>query len=316
MCYNPTLFINDLISLCKFEYEELSWHEKWLELSVSQFIFIWHVCPQLTDRRISLDDSKSRAAKDAALHHKTNTTANCLKHIDMLKAPQVPHRRSSVDVCQHQHLASPSPSRHMQPMPLPIPPQSGCKTISRRPALGVEGIMPSNLLNELNSVLSKTGRSAKSNDWRGEKWGGGGGGGAPKAVNLTWKTNITGLGREKNDMEADRDGPQNCRWSQSELLVARTDCFWTWINKGMPTHARGDAGNQVHGDSGGHADLSWTRRWPKHYETWLIRHSSELQHCVRLSNLRSFQKCLLHAFFSLRPFWNNCSVWSGKNCDD
>ncbi|KAM8747595.1 arf-GAP with Rho-GAP domain, ANK repeat and PH domain-containing protein 2 [Acanthopagrus schlegelii] len=119
---------------------------------------------QLTDRRISLDDSKSRAAKDAALHHKTNTTANCLKHIDMLKAPQVPHRRSSVDVCQHQHLASPSPSRHLKLMPLPVPPQSGCKTISRRPALGVEGIMPPNLLNELNSVLSKTGRSAKSDD--------------------------------------------------------------------------------------------------------------------------------------------------------
>ena len=270
MCYNPTLLINDLISLCKFEYEELSWHEKWLELSVSQFIFIWHVRPQLTDRRISLDDSKSRAAKDAALHHKTNTTANCLKHIDMLKAPQVPHRRSSVDVCQHQHLASPSPSRHLKPMPLPVPPQSGCKTISRRPALGVEGIMPPNLLNELNSVLSKTGRSAKSNDWRGG-WGGGGGGGggggAPKAVSLTWKTNITVPSREKSDVEADRDEPQNCRWSQSELLLARTDCFWTRINKGMPTHARGDAGKnrcmetaEVTQTSAGHgADPSTTK---------------------------------------------------------
>ncbi|XP_073331305.1 arf-GAP with Rho-GAP domain, ANK repeat and PH domain-containing protein 2 [Pagrus major] len=119
---------------------------------------------QLTDRRISLDDGRSRPTKDAALHHKTTTTANCLKHIDMLKTPQVPHRRSSVDVCQHQRLPSPLPSRHLQPMPLPVPPQSGCKTISRRPALGGEGIMPHNLLNELNSVLSKTGRSAKSND--------------------------------------------------------------------------------------------------------------------------------------------------------
>ncbi|KAM9335311.1 arf-GAP with Rho-GAP domain, ANK repeat and PH domain-containing protein 2 [Symphorus nematophorus] len=119
---------------------------------------------QPTDRRISLDDGNPRPTKDAALHHKTNTIANCPKHIDMLKAPKVPHRRSSVDVCQPKRLPSPSPSRHLQPMPLPIPPQSGCKTINRRPALGGEGIMPPNLLNELNSVLSKTGRSAKSKD--------------------------------------------------------------------------------------------------------------------------------------------------------
>ncbi|XP_076581754.1 arf-GAP with Rho-GAP domain, ANK repeat and PH domain-containing protein 2 isoform X2 [Chaetodon auriga] len=119
---------------------------------------------QLTDRRISLDDGNPRPTKDAALHHKTTTTANCLKQIDMLKAPEVPHRRSSVDACQPQRLPSPSPSRHSQPTALPVPSQSGCKTISRRPVLGGEGIMPPNLLNELNSVLSKTGRIAKSND--------------------------------------------------------------------------------------------------------------------------------------------------------
>ncbi|XP_041820950.1 arf-GAP with Rho-GAP domain, ANK repeat and PH domain-containing protein 2 [Chelmon rostratus] len=115
---------------------------------------------QLTDRRVSLDDGNPRPTKDAAVHHKTNAP----KHTDVLRAPEVPYRRPSVDVCQPQRLPSPSPSRHLQPMALPIPPQSGCKTISRRPALGGEAIMPSNLMNELNSVLSKTGRIAKSND--------------------------------------------------------------------------------------------------------------------------------------------------------
>ncbi|XP_035531725.1 arf-GAP with Rho-GAP domain, ANK repeat and PH domain-containing protein 2 [Morone saxatilis] len=123
---------------------------------------------QPTDRRgISLDDGKPRPTKDAPPrmpNPKTNTTANCPKHTDTVKAPEVPFRRPSVDVCQPQHLPSPAPSRHLKPMPLPLPPQSGCKTISRRPVLGGEGVMPPSLLNELNSVLSKTGRTAKSND--------------------------------------------------------------------------------------------------------------------------------------------------------
>ncbi|TKS92897.1 Arf-GAP with [Collichthys lucidus] len=119
---------------------------------------------QPTDRRISLDDVNARSTKDAALHHKTSTTANSPKQIDMFKAPEIPHRRRSVDACQPQRFTSTLPSRHMKPMPLPLPPQSGCKTIGKRPVLGREGIMPPNLLSELNSVLSKTGRSAKSND--------------------------------------------------------------------------------------------------------------------------------------------------------
>ncbi|XP_044040959.1 arf-GAP with Rho-GAP domain, ANK repeat and PH domain-containing protein 2 isoform X2 [Siniperca chuatsi] len=123
-----------------------------------------HNSKQLTDRRISLDDGNPRPTKDATLHPKTNTTANFPKHNNMLKAPEVPHKRPSVDVCLPQHLPSQFPSRHSQPMALPLPPQSGFKTISRRPVLGGEAIIPPNLLNELNSVLSKTGRSAKSND--------------------------------------------------------------------------------------------------------------------------------------------------------
>nr|XP_046237529.1 arf-GAP with Rho-GAP domain, ANK repeat and PH domain-containing protein 2 isoform X2 [Scatophagus argus] len=117
----------------------------------------------LTDSRNSLEDGNPRSPKDTATHHETNTADNCPKHINMLKAPAVPHRTPSVDVCQPQRLTSTSSSRHSQPLPLPVPPQSGCKTVSRRP-LGGNAIMPPNLLNELNSVLSKTGRSAKSSD--------------------------------------------------------------------------------------------------------------------------------------------------------
>ncbi|XP_074555095.1 arf-GAP with Rho-GAP domain, ANK repeat and PH domain-containing protein 2 isoform X1 [Halichoeres trimaculatus] len=110
---------------------------------------------QLTDRRTSLEDSKPKAAKASSLPQKTNTA---------LKTSDVAYRRPSLDVSQPPRLLSRSPSRHSQPMPLPLPPQSGCKTLSRRPVLGGEGIMPPNLLNELNLVLSKTGRSAKSGD--------------------------------------------------------------------------------------------------------------------------------------------------------
>ncbi|XP_042367788.1 arf-GAP with Rho-GAP domain, ANK repeat and PH domain-containing protein 2 isoform X2 [Plectropomus leopardus] len=119
---------------------------------------------QLTDKRISLADDTLRPTKDATLHHKTNTTANCPKHVDTLKAPEVPHRRASADSGKPRHLPSLSPSRLWQPAASPVPPQSGCKTLGRRPVLGGESMMPPNLLDELNSVLSKTSRSTKSND--------------------------------------------------------------------------------------------------------------------------------------------------------
>ncbi|XP_042256741.1 arf-GAP with Rho-GAP domain, ANK repeat and PH domain-containing protein 2 [Thunnus maccoyii] len=119
---------------------------------------------QPTDRRTSLDDGNPRTVKDASLHQKTNTAANCPRHNEMLKAPEVPRRRTSVDAGQPQCLPSPSLSRHLQPKALPLPPQSVCKTTGRRPILGGEGLMPPSLMNELNSVLNKTGRTAKNND--------------------------------------------------------------------------------------------------------------------------------------------------------
>ncbi|XP_008281667.1 arf-GAP with Rho-GAP domain, ANK repeat and PH domain-containing protein 2 [Stegastes partitus] len=116
----------------------------------------------LTDRRVSLGDGDRKAFKDAGLHLKSNTVARCPKPKDLLKAPEVPNRRTSVDIFPPQRLPSPSLPRHLQPMPLPTPPPGGCKSLGKRPVLGGEGMMPSNLLNELNSVLSKTGR--KNND--------------------------------------------------------------------------------------------------------------------------------------------------------
>ncbi|XP_071315206.1 arf-GAP with Rho-GAP domain, ANK repeat and PH domain-containing protein 2 isoform X2 [Trachinotus anak] len=125
--------------------------------------FSKQLCPQLTNRRISLGGGIQGTTKDGSLH-KTSTTANCPKQNNLLKAPEVPHRRPSMDIGQLPQLPSPSLSRHLQPMPLPILPKSGCKTNSKRPALGGEGMMPSNLMNELNSVLSKTRRSVKNDE--------------------------------------------------------------------------------------------------------------------------------------------------------
>lgn len=127
--------------------------------------------PQLTDRRTSHGDVNPRTVKDTGLHQKTNNAANCPRHNDMVKAPEVPLRKPSMDTGQPQLLPSPSPSipsRHLQPMPLPVPPQSGVKPTGRRPIVGGESLMPSNLLNELNSVLNKTGRTTKNNDWQEE----------------------------------------------------------------------------------------------------------------------------------------------------
>ncbi|XP_029311166.1 arf-GAP with Rho-GAP domain, ANK repeat and PH domain-containing protein 2 isoform X2 [Cottoperca gobio] len=109
---------------------------------------------QLTDER----------SKDATLHRKTNATTNFPKHHDAFKAPEAPYRRTPADAHQPQPHPSPSSSRRLQPMALPLPPQSGFKTLDKRPALGGEFMMPPNLLTELSSVLSKTSRGAKSND--------------------------------------------------------------------------------------------------------------------------------------------------------
>lgn len=175
------------------------------------FIFI---CLQPTDRRISVDDANPRPTKVAAHQQK-------LKHMDMLKAPDFPLRPASVDVCHPRLISSPSTSRRAQPMPLPLPPQSSSKTINRRPVLGREGVMPSNLLNELNSVLTKT--KAKSDGWQEVKSG---------------------------KREANRKRLQDTQNEFGFVILARS----TKRKTGARSH-------------GGHTDLSWTRRWPKHYRT-------------------------------------------------
>ncbi|CAN9509584.1 unnamed protein product [Ophioblennius macclurei] len=114
----------------------------------------------LTDRRISHGDLDRRAIADAGAHLKINSAANCLRPSDLLKAPELPFRRASVDLCLPQRLPSPSAPRR----PLPHP-QGGYKAnVGKRPSPGQGGMMPPNLMNELNSVLSKSGRSAKNSD--------------------------------------------------------------------------------------------------------------------------------------------------------
>ncbi|XP_069563766.1 arf-GAP with Rho-GAP domain, ANK repeat and PH domain-containing protein 2 isoform X1 [Brachyistius frenatus] len=115
---------------------------------------------QLTDRWVSLGGGDRRTAKDPGLYFKTNTIASYPKSGDLFKVPEVRQRRTSLDVCLPRRVPSPSG----RSPPTPGPPQSGGKMVGKRPILGGEGIMPSNLLNELNTVLNKTGRSTKNND--------------------------------------------------------------------------------------------------------------------------------------------------------
>lgn len=116
----------------------------------------------LPDRKLSLnistppsEDEKTRNSEDCgSLQHKTAIVANCLKQKDRLVSPGTGQRNVSAGVIQPQHCPSPRPE--------PQAPQSGVKNPNRRPVLmGEGGLMPPNLLNELNSVLNKTGRSAK-----------------------------------------------------------------------------------------------------------------------------------------------------------
>ncbi|KAM9836340.1 arf-GAP with Rho-GAP domain, ANK repeat and PH domain-containing protein 2 [Aulostomus maculatus] len=107
---------------------------------------------QIIDKRISLGPH----------HLKSTTLANGPRRDNMLRAPEVCQKRTSVDICQPPRLLSPSPSRKMA-WP-PAPPQSGYKTASRRPIVCAESRIPPNLLSELNSVLNKTGRAANVND--------------------------------------------------------------------------------------------------------------------------------------------------------
>ncbi|XP_072314770.1 arf-GAP with Rho-GAP domain, ANK repeat and PH domain-containing protein 2 [Eucyclogobius newberryi] len=117
-----------------------------------------HPGKQLTDKTICVGESSfAKSGKVGSIQHKTNTIANCLRHVDMFKAPDVQHQRTSVDAGQTLTLPPPSSSS-----PVTLLAKSGYKNTSKKPSLVGDSKMPANLLNELNSVLSKSGRGAKS----------------------------------------------------------------------------------------------------------------------------------------------------------
>ncbi|KAL0970474.1 hypothetical protein UPYG_G00242550 [Umbra pygmaea] len=111
---------------------------------------------QYPDKHNSLNvvDLKTRTSEGSGgLLHKSAIVANCLNKKEGLVYRGAGPRRASTGVIQQRR----SPSPRMDPGA----PRSN-KGPNRRPAIGVEGVlMPPNLLNELNSVLSKTGRSAQ-----------------------------------------------------------------------------------------------------------------------------------------------------------
>ncbi|KAJ0006266.1 hypothetical protein NQD34_013539 [Periophthalmus magnuspinnatus] len=72
----------------------------------------------------------------------------------MFKPPDVQHRKASLDTGQTQPHSSISPVTLLA--------HSGYKNTGKKPSLGGDAKMPANLLNELNSVLSKTGRTTNN----------------------------------------------------------------------------------------------------------------------------------------------------------
>ncbi|XP_028284564.1 arf-GAP with Rho-GAP domain, ANK repeat and PH domain-containing protein 2 isoform X2 [Parambassis ranga] len=119
---------------------------------------------KLSERTVSVGNVDTKTNNDVGLHLKSNTLSYCMKPSNLIRAPDIPQRRTSVDVCLPQRVPTPTLSRPLQPMPPPVSAQSGCKAVGKRPALGGQSMMPSNLLDELNSVLNKTGRTGKKND--------------------------------------------------------------------------------------------------------------------------------------------------------
>ncbi|XP_053272100.1 arf-GAP with Rho-GAP domain, ANK repeat and PH domain-containing protein 2 [Pleuronectes platessa] len=118
------------------------------------------------DRRPSLAGGNQGSTEEAGPHK--STTANCPKPNILLKPLDALPPRPCVNAGQPPRHHSPSPARQQPPLPLPLPPKGVCKTV-KRPSLGGEGMLPSNLLSELNSVLNKTGRGAKSGERPEEK---------------------------------------------------------------------------------------------------------------------------------------------------
>ncbi|XP_015258424.1 PREDICTED: arf-GAP with Rho-GAP domain, ANK repeat and PH domain-containing protein 2-like, partial [Cyprinodon variegatus] len=114
---------------------------------------------EMTDRRVSLGDTDWRTAKNPGVHLKTQSIPKYLKPGNPSETREVSQRRTSMDICLPQPLPPPSIPRHMKPMTLPVLPQASNKMPSKKPT-GVGGSMPPNLLNELNLVLTKTGRKS------------------------------------------------------------------------------------------------------------------------------------------------------------
>lgn len=95
---------------------------------------------------------KARLPKDGPLQQ---SVAECLGRTDPPKVPEVSLKSAYADPRQPR-FPSPSPSRRTYP--LPLPPAGVSKVLHGRPALGRGGFLPSGLMSELNSVLSKSGR--------------------------------------------------------------------------------------------------------------------------------------------------------------
>lgn len=112
---------------------------------------------KLTDKTIGAGEGPfSKPAKVGSMQQKNNTIANCLRHADMFKAPDLPRRKTSMDTGQPQMPPSLSPVTSLPP--------SGYKNTGKKASLGGDAMMPANLLNELNCVLSKSGRTAKNSE--------------------------------------------------------------------------------------------------------------------------------------------------------
>ncbi|XP_030017810.1 arf-GAP with Rho-GAP domain, ANK repeat and PH domain-containing protein 2, partial [Sphaeramia orbicularis] len=106
---------------------------------------------QLTDKKLPVGEGDANTARVGAPHHMTIT--GCLRR------GEAPPRRTSLDTGRPPRIPPPSSGPLRSTVP---PPSAHANGGGRRPRVGGEGLMPAGLLNELNSVLSKSGRSAKN----------------------------------------------------------------------------------------------------------------------------------------------------------
>ncbi|KAJ8008032.1 hypothetical protein DPEC_G00100520 [Dallia pectoralis] len=106
------------------------------------------------DASVNIGELRTRSAEDAvSLQHRSAIVADLLKKKERLFPSETGQRRASEGIIQPRLTSSGVETRG---------PRSGDKSPNRKPVPGGgRGLMPPNLLNELNSVLNKTGRSAK-----------------------------------------------------------------------------------------------------------------------------------------------------------